>query len=389
MLPMLLLAVPAIFFEYMGLTMIWFLTWILFAIVSPMIVFAKHRAMLLALKREKNWYSAAAGRALVDIKAAALPVKKISGVLFLPPVVSGIAAIAYAVIKENDKGMIFFCVVFTMLIVFYWMLYYLIFRVRTELVNDDASLTVALTRVRRYNWGILFLAASWLTGAALIVSLMFLDNLTILMVSILSYALLVIALSIYTEFAVRIAQQKLTSGNNSELYLDEDDYWLFGLFYHNPNDSHFLVNDRVGMNMTVNLARPAGKAVMFIAALLILSLPFLGVWIWKEESVPPRLVLNESVLTSRHTKDMYVIKLDTIESAQLIDSLPAMIKTGGMNAGNLYKGSFRAGSFGASSVNIRPLDPPFLVIKADGQTYILNDDDSSITVKVYETLKFD
>jgi uncharacterized membrane protein len=233
MLPLLLLAIPLFFMQSMGAVMTWGMTWVLFIIVVPFVVFAKHRGKLLALKNAKNWHS-----------------------------------------------------------------------------------------------------------------------------------------------------------TTEDFYLDEDEHWLWGILYHNPNDERFLVNSRVGMNMTVNMAKPAGKAIMIFSFLCILALPLIGVWIWYEDVTPTRLVLSERTLVARHTRDQYVIQLDTIESVELIESLPTMLRVGGIGLHNLSKGNFRAGHYGMSSVNIHPGNPPFLVIHSAGRYYILNDSDSNVTRDVYALIKW-
>jgi len=102
-----------------------------------------------------------------------------------------------------------------------------------------------------------------------------------------------------------------------------------------------------------------------------------------EESVPSRLVLTDTELIARHTRDVCVIPLDTIESAELIDDLGTVIKTNGTNFDNLYKGQFSLKGYGAVRLCLQPQDPPFLVIVADGKTYIVNDADSGVTEDVY------
>jgi uncharacterized membrane protein len=366
--------------------MIWFMSWLLVVIVAPMIVFAKYRGKLMALKREKNWRSAAAGRALVDIKAAAMPQKRISSFLFLPPVLAGFILIIYSLAKAAEFGLTLLTVIFTLMIIMFWLLYYLIFRLRAEVVNEDVTLTVALTRMRRYNWSIFFLFASWLTVALMFLTRAFIDSVTGLLIIPLGYALIMIIAAIWAEFGTRIAQQKLTAKNTGDLYLDEDDYWLFGIFYHNPNDNHFFVNDRVGMNMSINLAKPAGKFATGLIILILLCMPLMGVWMWKEETTPINLVLSENELKVRHTRYQYVVELGKIESVEVIEALPPMIRVAGTGMNNLYKGNFRAESYGAIHVCLRPLDPPFLVVRTDSNIYIVNDNDSDVTRRVYRQI---
>jgi hypothetical protein len=175
--------------------------------------------------------------------------------------------------------------------------------------------------------------------------------------------------------------------DTGSLYLDEDEYWLFGLIYHNPNDNHLLVNNRVGMNMSINLAKPFGKIIMGLTVLIIAALPFTGILMWNAETTPTRLILSETTLTTRHTRDKYVIRLDSIESAELLETLPSMLRVAGTGFENLNKGNFRAGSYGISRVCLQPKDPPFLVIRSGGHTYIINDADNKVTREVYNLIR--
>ncbi|MDR0323892.1 MAG: hypothetical protein LBI12_05540 [Treponema sp.] len=386
MLGLLLLLIPPFFLNFMGLTMVWFMTWILLAIAAFMAVFAKYRTKLMALKREKNWNSAAAGRALVDIKAATLVQKKINSLLFLPPVIAGLAITLFSFVNANEFDFVYLYVIFTSITVIFWLCYYLIFRLRTEVVDENVSVNVALTCMRRHNWGKFFLFASWLTGILVFFIWIINDSLTGYLTVTLAYSLLMLALGIYTEFATRIAQQKLTAANTGDLYLDEDDYWLLGLVYYNPNDTHLFVNDRVGINVSVNLAKTAGKVIMALSVLALLALPFLGVWMWKEEITPVKLILNENALTVRHTKDQYVVPLSSIKSVDLLETLPSMIRVGGMGLENLNKGNFRVEGYGTSRVCIRINEPPFIVIKTNDNIYIINDADSNVTKEIYTKL---
>lgn len=74
----------------------------------------------------------------------------------------------------------------------------------------------------------------------------------------------------------RRCQEELTAGCGQGAYVDEDDRWLWGIFYYNPRDTRVLINDRVGIGTSLNLARPAGEDRHGASALLILAFPFVG-----------------------------------------------------------------------------------------------------------------
>ena len=87
------------------------------------------------------------------------------------------------------------------------------------------------------------------------------------MVSTLLYTLLILYICLRAEFAARRAQERLTRESGPD-YVDEDEFWIWGLIYYNPNDRRAMINDRTGMGMSMNLARPAGKVVRGLCALL-------------------------------------------------------------------------------------------------------------------------
>jgi hypothetical protein len=349
-------------------------------------VFAYHRGRLIALKRESGWYSEAKGCMLADIKASAIPVRKINGVWFLPPIIVSLIPVVQSLISSADWAFTGMYITFAATTIFFWLCYYLIFCARPDVFNENLTLTMALRRVRRYKWGKFWVISTWLTG--ILNPLLWLSgqNITLILILTLGYSLLLIAVAIFIELDVRTAQQKLTSDCTGNLYLDEDDQWIWGIFYYNPNDNHFLVNERVGMNMTVNLAKTGAKWLMAFAALCIAAMPFIGVWIWVEEGVPSKLILSETELIARHTRDLYVIPLDTIESVELIDELQVMLRLNGTNFDNLYKGRFQVRDFGNILLCLQPKDPPFLVVTAGGQVYIFNDADANVTQNIYTQL---
>ena len=265
MLPLLPLMVPPFFMTSIGAAMTWFMSLLLLIIVVPIAVLAVHHGKLLALKREKGWYSEVTGKALVDVKATVASPKPINSIWFLIPTFIGFLPVVFSFIDQSDSNPnnMWMYLTFALMIVSFWLLYYMIFRVRAEVVNENISLTMALTRVRRYNWGKFWLVSIWATSALNLTSWLFANNVMVFMMATLVYTLIIIAVAIKSEFSTRIAQQKLTATNLGDAYLDEDDVWIWGFFYNNPNDSHFLVNARIGMNMTVNLAKTSGKSLCF------------------------------------------------------------------------------------------------------------------------------
>ena len=387
LLPLLPLLTPAFFMESTGAPLTWYMTWVLLLIVLPFVVLGVHRGKLIALKRDNGWYSEAAGRALVDVKAAAAPAHRISGFWFLLPTIISLIPVASSIIDPGEYVLMVVYVTFALTAALFWLLYHMIFRVRSEVVNENMTLTMALTRVRRNNWGKFWLISVWLTSALNLVIWLSAENVTVLLVATLTYSAAILVIAMRTEFATRTAQQNLTASDVGNAYLDEDDYWIWGLFYNNPNDNHFFVNARIGMNMSLNLAKPGAKVLMLICALLVVAMPFVGIWIWAEEATPTSLVLTNYELVARHTRNQYVVKLEDIDSVELLHEMPNILhRVAGSSYEHLAKGRFSVLGHGTSFLCIQRNEPPFLMIEAVGRTYFLNDADSAITEEVYTQL---
>ncbi len=56
-------------------------------------------------------------------------------------------------------------------------------------------------------------------------------------------------------------------------YGDDDQYWRYGI-YINPKDPKTMVPDRIGMNLSINLGRPAGKIILAATGILTIAVLF-------------------------------------------------------------------------------------------------------------------
>ena len=78
------------------------------------------------------------------------------------------------------------------------------------------------------------------------------------------------AVAVYVIFGMvgSFARSRSTDGT------DEDQYWFFG-FYNNPDDDEVFVKNRYIPQLTVNLGRPMGRALMGLSLLVIVVLDVL------------------------------------------------------------------------------------------------------------------
>ena len=228
------------------------------AVLLPYVFFARANKKLRAMKSAEGWRTPYAGSVVVDMKAAAGdPGGRLKRALFIPPVAVSLVPAVYGLIASGAErtDALLFSLPMALVCLLCWALYPLIFRQRADVVDTDSDLNAALTRVRRYNWGKMLLGTEYLTAAfGVAFWLLRNDGLWTTLLTI-AYMFALIAFCLSTEFAVRRAQERLTAAHRSDEYVDEDDLWLWGLFYNNPNDRHIFINDRTGSGMGVNVGR--------------------------------------------------------------------------------------------------------------------------------------
>ena len=209
------------------------------------------------------------------------------------------------------------------------------------------------------------------------------------MISAVLISAVITAAAVGVEMSTRKAQERLTEESGRGTYTDDDDKWIWGLFYYNPRDSHSFVNDRIGTGMTVNLARPAGKLMGTLALLILLAIPFIMPITNAVLNKPPELILSSTELTARSGGTEYVLGTEEIEHAELMDALPdGLVRINGTGLETLYKGRFSSEATGAVTVCLDPTAGPYIFIETEsGSAYIFGTRDSKVTEEIFENIK--
>lgn len=79
--------------------------------------------------------------------------------------------------------------------------------------------------------------------------------------------------TIYVAFKYGISGEKLYKDKEVTYREDDENWYVFGTCYYNPDDPSFMVEKRVGIGSTVNFAHPGGK-VMAVVSIGILIFTF-------------------------------------------------------------------------------------------------------------------
>lgn len=359
------ITVPCLFIQSFGVSMTIWLTWIVLVCVVFFIPYIRCNKNLRQLKEERGWRQKEAPQVVTDLKAAAEKMRWISPWWFLPPFLISLIPLCF------DQDLWCLWILDAVLIPVFYACYRWLYRNRAEVVDSNTDRTLALTRIRRYNWGKCWLIIAWATGVFNVGLWLTLEHIWLFMAVILVYSLVVCISIIGIEFRVRRLQEKLTEDSGQEYYVDEDDRWIWGMLYYNPNDTRLMVNARVGINTSFNMARRSAQAIMGLCLILLLSCPLVGVWLIGLERAPVELEVTETELTGSHYGDHWSVALADIQSVELLEELPKLKRVAGTGMDSAKTGTYRCNEWGRFTCCIDPRTGPWLLVtQTDGHIYL-------------------
>lgn len=366
----------------------WSIVLLIVAVFVPYVFYARANRKLAALKKAEGWRVPYTGEVVVDLRAAAEPARALKRRAFLPPVLIALVPLAAALLSGDGAGrpgglaMSATTVFIGLLCMF---LYPLILRQRGDVAGPDSDKNAALTRVRRYNYGKMLLATSYLTAIFMLAFWLLQDSALWTMALTVVYMAALIGFCLSTEFTVRRTQERLTAGEPG--YVDEDDLWIWGMFYNNPNDRHLFINDRTGSGMGVNVGRTSGKVFMALTAALLLGLIVVSVALALGFSSPFEARIEGGTLCFEHGTEKYEISLDGITSLELLYDLPSARRVAGTGLPNLAEGRFNVEGYENTRISLNPNEPPYIAVVTSDMSRIFALDTPEETEEFYNELK--
>lgn len=388
-----LLPFTVFFVKGEGGSMLILFGWMTLMILLPYVPYVRYHLRVKVVKQARGWVQPSAGVAMVDTAAMTESLKRVSSWWFLPPVLVSLVPVGAALLdwaRGGAEGAILLWVYLldVLVVASCYVFYRLLYRQRAEVVDDNAARTMALTRVRSYNWAKCWLWVAYLT-AIMNVSLWLLQGHWALTVVMIVYTIALVAATMQAEIKTRRAQYTLARDSGQGLYTDEDSRWILGMFYFNPDDKHFMVKSRVGMGTTVNIARTGGKVFMGFAALCILLLPLSGVWLMAEENAQIQFTVTQEMVIVRHLARTYEIPREQIISIELVESLSGGMRVAGTGMENIAKGRYKFNGIGLCNACLKPGTPPYMVIRTDTEAYVVNAGEAALTEQYYLQLQLE
>lgn len=394
MLLLLLAILPPFFISSTSIILTYFMTWLIFIIVVPYLPYCYYVKQMRALKKE-NWYHPEATKVqIADTKSMNAPLHLKPSFSFVLPFVISLIPMLYPLVVPSDVSYLplyIICCSNSATIILLYVCYRFLLRKKDDRINEDTTLTMTLTRIRRYYWGKFWLTMAWFAAIYSFSSLFVHSYGVYFLIFTAIFTIAILVVTVKMEFAVRKAQQQYNRTEDSVILVDEDDYWPYGAFYYNPQDTSFIINNRIGIGTTMNMARPAAKGLGIFCILILLAMPFLGIWMMKEEFTPVSVSLTDTSIQAYHLHMEYEVPFDNITDCYLLDELPSASRNFGTGMETVYKGNFSVkGIDNNCRLCLNPSSTQFLVITTAERTYIFSmgeTDDFDKLGELYETMQ--
>lgn len=262
-------------------------------------------------------------------------------------------------------------------------------RIRNEVISADSDVNINYNRARKKIWADASVGFSWINTGFIAVSLILafiFDSQFIFVCALALYMILIMAgLFILIRKSIELDRRYR---KETSIDIDDDDNWILGSIYYNPDDSRLNVAKRVGFGGTVNAAHPVGKAVYIMTALIIIaSFAIIGFVIVLSRT-PMTVRIDGSDIVCHQITDEYRIAMDSIDSTEIHTGSKdlELKRIQGMDMEYLQKGSYVVNGTYGCTVFLNLDSDSYIVIRTDNAIYYLSGNSSEETEKIYEEI---
>ncbi len=259
-------------------------------------------------------------------------------------------------------------------------------------ISEDSSVNVAYNRARKNVWKNVWLLLLW-CNALVVISIVIsaladFHSIGVFLIASIMEAFLCVFSMLRATKKLRQINDRYEPKIEENFDRDDDRYWIFGMFYNNPNDKRTMVEKRFGIGLTANMATKTGKITIWVAILALAWIPFMCIWMIMEDFTPMHVQVKDQAVVCSHLKEDYVIPVDSIQEITLLTVLPVnRYKLSGTGTENMEKGKYNAGIIGGYYSFINPEQEAFILIKAEDKKYLISGFTDAETMEVYEQIR--
>ncbi|MNB67671.1 hypothetical protein D3C75_141620 [compost metagenome] len=380
--------------DLFSLVFVYWWVWLVVFLTAGYKLFAASHRSASQIKQAKGW--SLGERRVVRADTTLILLKHrmtVSPGWFAVPLLVSLAAICYAVRDSQDMGG-YLAVQAAGMTLLLFLVSLAIRRMRTRAYSADSVINAALNRAQRRTWSFLFLGLALLDAifAAFAVwtglqEAAYLDTVWYIVLGI--QIAVPFAAAAYTERQAKKWQLELEKSAEQPFMTDDDEYWVNGLWYYNPDDRSMMVPKRGGVGLTLNLASRGGRLFMGItAAFVIVLIAGISIFAVREDWMKPAMSINANGEVRVESPSYgYSFSLDQVQDLALTDTLPSGSRVNGVATDTYARGHFKLKEWGAARLYVYKDSPPFVVIHLPDQTVVFNYRDKEATLRLFGELK--
>ncbi|MEE6208540.1 MAG: DUF5808 domain-containing protein, partial [Alphaproteobacteria bacterium] len=260
---------------------------------------------------------------------------------------------------------------------------------RNEVISENSDINANYNRSRKKIFSDYMIFFSWLNNifALIVLACALFLNAEILLVLLLGVYILVMITVTFIYAFKKLAIDKRYYKEETNFVEDDDDHWILGMFYYNPNDRKLNVDKRVGVGMTINMAHPVGKIITGFGILTIVGSIVALIWIGLMSVTPIRIIENNDYVICHQLTDEYKIAKSDITSVEYgnFKDLRAS-RTAGTGMENVAKGTWTVNGEAGCKLFLNPQAGKYIKIVTSDKVYYISENTAEETESLYEKL---
>jgi len=259
-------------------------------------------------------------------------------------------------------------------------------RIRNEVISSDSNTNNNYNRAKKKVFADMFVAMSWINAAVVVLYallLFFMNSDIVLIIQIMIYMFLLMAA--LALFAKRIVAVNRHYRSKTTIDIDDDDKWILGSFYYNPDDRRLNVEKRMGIGGTINIAHPAGKAIMAVSVIFLVLAIASVILITAFARTGMKVSFIDDSLVCNQVIDYYKIPLADIEDAELCDMSSDfhLSRQTGIGMEPVFIGIFTVNGEKNCNIFLNTKSDNYIKFKAGGTTYCISGNNSQETGEIF------
>jgi len=262
-------------------------------------------------------------------------------------------------------------------------------RIRNDVISENSDTNMNYNRAKKKAFADSFVLMAWANTViiAVAVPVMFFSKSSIAMIILISVYMLMLMGSLIVFTRRNLAIDKRYR-KETTIDVDDDDKWILGSFYYNPDDKRLNVAKRMGIGGTINIAHPAGKVIMAATALLIIAAVILVSFSMVLGKSPASIRIENGTLICSRFVDSFKVPLDQIEDPEICEdpSELGLVRQVGFELPPFHNGTYIVDGVSGCKVFLNTDSEVYITFSASGTAYYINGADEAETRSVFEAL---